>query len=360
MTHRLEVSHDEPKGVVLNSRILWFYSEAYRLTGDESLIAYANHAYRFLSEKCIDKRFGGVYWTMNFDGTPLDTMKHTYNQAFAIYALSAYSRSFDNRDALKLALSLFDIVEECTRDEVFYGDAFTVDWEPALNEALSENGIIAEKTMNTALHLIEAYTELFRISNDSRVETSLKYLLKRTVNNIYDSSVGRLQVFFDYNMNEIGDIHSYGHDIEASWLLDRACEVLDDDELISEVNFVTQRIAENVYSLAFRNNSLINERFGNKVDTNRVWWVQAEAVVGFLNAYHKSGDEKFLDASKDILNFILKYQIDKRCGEWFCELDDSFKPIPNLDMAGLWKCPYHNGRMCIEVIRRIKNLSSQV
>lgn len=355
VTQRLEVMRDAPKGVVLHARILWFYSEAYRLTGDDSLIAYAEHAYRFITEKCIDKSRCGVFWMMHPDGTPADTMKYTYCQAFAVYALSAYARAFGDKEALKIALSLFDCIEECARDEVFYGDAFTVDWESSANNELSENGVSADKTMNTALHLIEAYTELLRVSGERRVETSLRYLLKITVNNIYDNAAGKLRVFFDYNMNEVGDIHSYGHDIEASWLLDRACEVLGDEELSAKLADITLRIADNVYELAFRCGSLFNERDGNKIDTKRVWWVQAEAAVGFLNAYTKSSDERYLRASKDILNFILTYQLDKRSGEWFPELDADFAPIEGFDMAGPWKCPYHTGRMCIELIRRISN-----
>lgn len=355
MTQQLELFCNAPKGVVLISRILWFYSEAYRLSGDSSLKQYADHACRFLSDNCIDRSYGGVYWKMNADGTPLDTMKYTYNQAFAIYALSAYSRAFDDSDALRLAMNLFDVVEECARDEVFYGDSYSEAWNPVQNEALSVGGVIADRTMNTALHLIEAYTELLRVSGDSHVETSLRYLLKIMVNNIYDASAGKLKTFFDYNMNEIRNIHSYGHDIEASWLLDRACEVLNDAAATASIGEITMRMADNIYELAYRSCSLLNERDCGRIDTRRIWWVQAEAVVGFLNAYTKSADERYLTAAKDILNFIMTYHLDKRCGEWFPELDDRFAPVGSFDMASIWKGPYHNGRMLIEVIRRISN-----
>ncbi len=353
MNQNLELFKNADKGVILNSRILWFYSASYIATKDESLKKYADHAYAFLKNCCVDREFGGVYWMMDCNGKPLDTMKHTYNQAFAVYALSVYHQAFSNDEAVSLAMSLYETIEEKAFKNNLYEEAFTRQWEIADNEALSENGIDAKKTMNSILHLIEAYTELLRSTQDLRVKASLKNLLDIVEKYVYDSSSNALYVFFDDEMNVLGDIHSYGHDIEASWLIDRACEVLGDDDIIEKFKKIDLAIAENILSLAFENGALNNERDGTEISKKRVWWVQAEAVVGFLNAYLSSGDEKFLQAANSIFEYIEKYVVDQRCGEWFPDVSFENKPFGDFDMVGPWKCPYHNSRMCIEVMKRL-------
>ncbi len=353
MNQNLELFKDADKGVILNSRILWFYSASYIATKDISLKKYADHAYEFLKNCCIDKEFGGVYWMMDCKGDALDSMKHTYNQAFAVYALSVYHQAFGDDEASKTALWLYDVIEEKAFDGKLYEEAFTRQWTTADNDALSENGIAAKKTMNSILHLIEAYTELLRSTGDARVKKSLAHLLDIVEEYVYDEKNSALRVFFDDDMNVLGDIHSYGHDIEASWLMDRACEVLNDSEYTEKFRKIDLAIAENILDIAFENSSLNNERDGNEISKKRVWWVQAETVVGFLNAYQVSGDEKFLNAANEVFGFIEKYVVDKRSGEWFPDVDINGKPFGDFDMVGPWKCPYHNGRMCIEVMKRL-------
>lgn len=355
MDNDLNVDKTADKGVILTSRILWFYSSCYRTLGDEYLLDNARHAYEFL-KKCVDTVNGGVWWTMTYDGKPSDTMKHTYNQAFAIYALSSYYLASRDKTALDLALELFHTVENKCRDDVAYLEAMSADWKVVPNDALSENGLMADKTMNTVLHLIEAYTVLLEACENgesANIEERLMFLLQITEDKIFNSGQHRLRVFFDRELNEIGDIHSYGHDIEASWLIDRACEVIGERRFMAKWRFIDLRIAENIYNIAFENGAVNNERENDKIDKKRVWWVQAESVVGFVNAYQQGGDKKFLDAADRVFEWIETKQVDKReNSEWWGEVDFDGKPMQTVNMVNPWKCPYHNGRMCIEVINR--------
>ncbi len=353
MSNDLVVDKKGMKGVILNSRILWFYSAAYRTLGDEKLLGNARHAYRFLAEKCLDRENGGVYWAMNYDGTVCDSMKHTYNQAFAIYALSEYYLASKDKEALDTAFILFETVEEKCTDDIAYMEAFSADWKPVPNEALSENGLMADKTMNTVLHLIEGYTKLYEASEDKRVEERLRFLLDITEKKIYDAQNHKLLVFFDRELNVIGDIYSYGHDIEATWLIDRACETLGDDELVFHWREKDLRIAEKIYNAALENGAVNNERENNVISRKRIWWVQAESIVGFINAYQHDPDCKYLDAALTVWDWVKSFQIDRREGsEWWAELDFDGKPITSVTMVNEWKCPYHNGRMCMEIITR--------
>ncbi len=355
MDNGLNVDKTADKGVILTSRILWFYSSCYRTLGDEYLLDNARHAYEFL-KKCVDTVNGGVWWMMTYDGKPSDTMKHTYNQAFAIYALSAYYLASKDKTALDLALELFHTVEDKCRDDVAYLEAMSENWKVVPNDALSENGLMADKTMTTVLHLIEAYTVLLEACENgesAHIEERLMFLLQITEDKIFNSDQNRLRVFFDRELNEIGDIHSYGHDIEASWLIDRACEVIGERRFMAKWRFIDLRIAENIYDIAFENGAVNNERENDKIDKKRVWWVQAESVVGFVNAFQQGGDKKFLDAADKVFEWIETRQTDKReNSEWWGEVDFDGKPMQTVNMVNPWKCPYHNGRMCIEVINR--------
>ncbi|MBP1561331.1 MAG: AGE family epimerase/isomerase [Oscillospiraceae bacterium] len=352
MNNDLEVDKKADKGVILTSRILWFYSSCYRTLGEDYMLDNARHAYEFL-KKCVDRENGGVYWMMTYDGKPADTMKHTYNQAFAIYALSAYYLASKDKSALDLAFELFDTVEAKCTDDIAYLEAMSIDWKLVPNDALSENGLMADKTMNTVLHLIEAYTVLIEASGDERVKARLKFLLDICKTKIFNSEANCLRVFFDRELNQIGDIHSYGHDIEATWLIDRACEVLGDKDIQEEWRKINLRISDNIYYVAYENGAVNNERENEKIDRKRVWWVQAESVVGFTNAYLQGGGDKFIDAAKNVFNWIETKQVDTReNSEWWGEVTFGGEPMPTVDMVNPWKCPYHNGRMCIEIINR--------
>ena len=353
MDYDLSVDKTYEKGCILNSRILWFFSRAYQLIGKENLKKDAEHAYRFLKDYCLDKEYGGVYWSLYHDGKPKDDTKHTYNQAFAVYALSAYYDAAGDQDALETALEIWRLIEEKCRDEGGYLEAFDRAFQPMDNEKLSENGVIAERTMNTLLHLLEAYTELYRVTEKEEVGNQIRYMLDLFEEKVYNRKLGRQEVFFDKNWNSLIDLYSYGHDIEASWLLDRALEVLGDVSYQKRISPLTAEITENIYERALLGDSMPNEAEDGIDDTTRVWWVQAEAVVGFVNGYEKNPEGTcYLEAAEGIWKYICRKLIDKRNGsEWFWAADEDGNPVRK-PIVEPWKCPYHNGRMCFEVIKR--------
>ena len=359
----LNVDKKAVKGVILHSRILWFYSNAYMTLKDPKLLDNAKHAYEFLSEKCYDKEHGGVYWAVNYDGTPNDDMKHSYCQAFFIYALSSYYRASGDKKALELAYEVMALVEKHHADDVAYREKLSRDWTTELaNDELSENGLMADKTMNTTLHLMEAYTELYLADHNAKVLERLKFQLDTTYDKIFDKEHNKLMVFFDREMNEIGDVHSYGHDIEATWLTDRALDVIDDGKYAEKFRDMDKRIAANIAKVAYdsESGSLLNEVDKGVVNRKRIWWVQAESVVGFLNAYQRGyGGREYLDIAEKIWDYIKDYIVDKRPGgEWHAERDDSGNVIPGNNIVDPWKCPYHNGRMCLEVLRRLDEIEN--
>lgn len=357
LSYDLKLDKKAVKGCILNSRILWFFSNAYMVLGDPSLLESATHAYQFLKEHCVDDEFGGVFWSLTYDGKTEDTTKHTYNQAFSIYALASYYDASKNPEALEIAWKLYDLVESKCKDEYGYLEAFTRSFEPEENDKLSENGVIAEKTMNTLLHVFEAYTELYRVTKEEKVAKQIRFMMDIIKDKVFNKEIGRQEVFFDRTWNTLIDLYSYGHDIETAWLVDRGLEVLDDEAYTNMLSPITKIITENIYNRAYIDHSLVNESENGVVDTTRVWWVQAEAVVGFLNGYQKQEDKKFLDASVDIWNYIKKYFIDKRNGsEWFWSVKEDHTPDEK-PIVEPWKCPYHNGRMCFEVLRRMKDAS---
>ncbi len=352
MDCNLKLDKNAPKGVILHSRILWFYSNCYLVLKDERCLENARHCYEFMTKYCVDRKNGGVYWLMNADGTVNDSMKHTYCQAFFVYALASYYDASGDPEALKLAMEIFDTIEEKCTDDVAYLEAMSADWQLIPNDALSENGLMADKTMNTTLHLLEAYTELYRVHKDERVLNRIKFQIGLFLDKIFYADEDRLLVFFDREFKVIGDIHSYGHDIEATWLLDRACEVIGDKELTEKVSAMNKRVVANIAKIAYENNSLNNERENDKISKIRVWWVQAESVVGFLNGYQKYGDEKYLEMATNIWGYIKAELIDKReGGEWLSQIEEDGRPTVK-PVVDPWKCPYHNGRMCLEVLKR--------
>jgi cellobiose epimerase len=353
----LNLHKDAIKGVILNSRILWFFTNAYTTLGDKECLDHATHAYEFLKNHCLDKEFGGVHWSLTYDGKPEDSTKHTYNQAFAIYALASYYGATKDAEALKIAYDLFDLIETKCRDSIGYLEAFDRTFTPVNNDKLSENGLMASKTMNTLLHVFEAYTELYRVDKNEKVAQCLRFQLDQFADVLYNPDRRILEVFFDENMKTISDLNSYGHDIEASWLIDRGCDVLGDEQYTKKLRVVTDALREHILEAAFDGNSLNNECFKGEVDTTKIWWVEAEAILGYINGYQLDNTKKeYLDVAAKIWNFISTYMIDKREGsEWFYDLDKNGVPVSKKEIVGPWKCPYHNGRMCFEVIKRNVN-----
>ncbi|ABX42625.1 AGE family epimerase/isomerase [Lachnoclostridium phytofermentans] len=354
LDYDLQLDKKAVKGCILNSRILWFYSNAYLTLGEEGLLSYAKHAYEFLKNHCYDQTYGGIYWSLNYDGSTYDTTKHTYNQAFAVYALSSYYFATKDEEAINLAKSIIGIMEKKCTDSFGYLEAFDRDFLPIDNELLSENGVIAHKTMNTLLHVFEAYTEYYRVTGDMEIKERLMRMLDIIQIKVYNPNLHRQEVFFDVYMNSILDLHSYGHDIEAAWLIDRGLDVLKEPKYDYLLKPITKDLTNQIYQTAYQDHSLLNESEKGKVNTSRIWWVQAEAVVGFLNGYENDRNEtRYYEAATDIFQFILENVHDKRTGsEWFWEVDKEGKPFNKKPIVEPWKCPYHNGRMCFEILRR--------
>jgi len=346
-----------PKGCIANSRILWSFAAAYRVTGTEDYRKCASHAFSFLTERLLDPEFGGLIWMADYEGNVLDARKHIYNQAFGVYALSEYFRATSDADALKLAQELYRTIEMVGYDEQIgaYREEFDREWNEQPNEMLSGNGVVADITMNTHIHVLEAYTTLYRIWPDPQVRQSLDRLLSILHDRMFDAELGRLNVFFDKNWASLTDVTSFGHDIEASWLIQDAIEAAE----LSNPNYkqMVLALARSVSEHAIQSDgSVMNEQEGGRLDTTRIWWVQAEAMVGFLNAYELTGEARFLELVRKIWSYTSGKLIDPRpAGEWYWSVDGQGNP-DGREIAGPWKCPYHNSRFCMEVLLRLERL----
>ncbi|MCR5149218.1 MAG: AGE family epimerase/isomerase [Eubacterium sp.] len=342
------------KGCILNSRILWFFSNAFLTFKDESCLPYAKQAYEFLKNAFYDKEYGGVYWSVSYDGKPVEDMKHTYNQAFAIYGLSSYYDATKDEEALKLATEIFKLIETKCRDNDGYLEAFTRVFGDEDNDKLSENGVMATRTMNTLLHVMEAYTELYRVSKSEEVKEKIIEILGIFRNKIFNPEKERMEVFFDADYNSLIDLHSFGHDIETAWLIDRTVEVIGAEGTENDMSDITGVLTEKIYRDCFDGNSLPAECCKGVVEETRVWWVECETVIGFLNAYQRSKDEKYLKAAENTWEFIVKYIIDPREGsEWYSDVNKEGAPESRKPIVDAWTCPYHNGRMYFEVVSRL-------
>lgn len=350
----LSVDKQAVKGCILNSRIMWFFSNAYTLLKDESLLDEAKHGFAFMKEHCMDKENGGIFWSLKYDGQPEETLKHTYNQAFAIYALSSYYEASGDEEALSMAKELLRIIEDKCTDADGYLEAFDKEFNIIDNDKLSENGVMADRTMNTLLHVFEAYTELYRVAKVPEAKERLMWIMDVFADKVYNPELHRQEVFFDMNYKPIIDLHSYGHDIETAWLIDRGVEILGEKKYEDKMTPITKDLTAQIYKIAFNGSSLANECEKGVVNIHRIWWVQAETVVGFLNGYKMNPDKpEYLEAAENTWKFIKEHVVDKRNGsEWFWEVDEEGKPYPDRPIVEPWKCPYHNGRMCFEVMKR--------
>jgi cellobiose epimerase len=350
------VEPEAPKGAILNARILWAFSAAYRVLGRSDCRQMADRAFREIADRFYDREFGGVYWSLDAQGRPLDAKKQIYAIGFAIYGLSEYARATGQPEAKELAIRLFNDIEQHSFDPVNNGylEALTREWEPIADMRLSEKDANERKTMNTHLHIIEPYTALYRVWPDEGLKERIKNLLYVFREKIMDKCSGHLQLFFDDYWNSRQDMVSYGHDIEASWLLHEAASVIgeDIDELLPDIVKIAAAASEGYVPGAGMMYEM--HRGSGAIDADRHWWVQAETVVGYLNIYQLTGDEDALRKACETWEFIDKHLVDREGGEWHWSLkaDGSINTVD--DKAGFWKCPYHNSRMCLEIIERIK------
>lgn len=347
---------DAPKGAILNARILWTFSAAFRLLKKPEYLETATRAKRYLLDFFYDKQYGGIFWELNADGTPSDVKKQIYALGFAIYGLSEYARATGDREALEYAVRLFEVIEKYSFDPVQNGyvEALTREWQLIQDMRLSDKDENEKKTMNTHLHILEPYANLYRVWKDERLEKQLRNLIKVFVTRILDAESGHLNLFFEEDWSNKYHIISYGHDIEASWLIHEAALVLGDQQLLAETEPVIVKIARAADEGLNRDGSMIYENFVDKqkVDRELHWWVQAENVVGHINLYQYFHDEDALRKALKCWQFIKENLIDGEGGEWYWSRYADGTVNRKDDKAGFWKCPYHNGRMCMEIIER--------
>lgn len=342
---------DAPRGGILASRLLWTFSSAYRMFGDPAVGEAARLAYLQLRDRFIDREFGGIYWSISPDGSPLETKKQFYAIAFAIYGLSEYYRATGEREALELATGLYRDIEAHSLDPVRGGylEAAGRDWSPIADVRLSARDRNDAKTMNTHLHILEGYTGLFRVWPDDGLRRSLTGLAELFLERIVRPD-GHLGLFFNEAWESQSEAFSYGHDIETSWLLCETAEVLGDSKLQARVEECSRLMAAASADGLRPNGGMVYEfdpSSGGR-DESFQWWVQAETVVGCLNQYRLLGDLEWLDRALGAWEFIRSSMLNPD-GEWYWSINPDGSPNTVDDRAGFWKCPYHNGRMCMEV-----------
>ena len=380
---------DADKGAILNARILWTFSAAYRVLGKSEYLAMATRAKEYIMEHFIDPEYGGVYWSVDYMGNPVDTKKQFYAIGFVIYGMSEYARATGDREALDYALQLFDCIEEHAFDSEHNGyiEACTREWGEIADMRLSELDANYPKSQNTHLHIIEPYTNLLRCLKELQAKESCDYVpaigsvlpigisvpmetvlcVEGALRNIIDIFTDKilnpethhLDLFFDMDWTRgAGQLESYGHDIECSWLMHEAALVLGDAQVLAKVEPIVREVAKASEKGLRPDGSMIHEA---NLDTGHVdddlhWWVQAENVVGWVNLYQHFGDEDALQKALHCWEYIKQNLIDYEHGEWFWSRhpDGTLNTVD--DKAGFWKCPYHNGRMCLEIIERYETL----
>jgi cellobiose epimerase len=350
-----------PKGSVLNARILWSFSAAYNQDQTAYYLDLAQRAYEYIVDHFIDHEHGGVYWTVDYQGKPLDTKKQVYAIAFTIYGLSEYYIASKDEGAKDWAIRLYHLLVEKSFDaeQTGYFEAFDRKWQPISDLRLSAKDANEKKTMNTHLHVLEGYTNLYRIWPDGGLRKQILTLLYDFIDHFIDPKKHTLNLFFDENWKLRSNLISYGHDIEAAWLVLRAAEIIGDDKLTGQLQAIAVDIAKATEKGLDKDGGMWYEYepADNRLIKEKHWWVQAEAMIGYWNAYQISGDEKYAQLSLNNWIFVKDKILDEKNGEWHWGINQHGHLMPDEDKAGLWKCPYHNTRACIEIINRINSIA---
>jgi mannobiose 2-epimerase len=353
-----KVYPEAEKGGILNARILWTYSAAYRIYKDTSYLRLATRARDYILAHFIDRQFGGAYRSVNAKGEPADTRKQIYTNSFFIYGMAEYARATGDQTALQAAKDIFKALETYALDREANGyfEVFTRDWKRSHDRLIGESTDLDEKTMNTHLHLMEAYSNLYRVWPDPLMKERLGNMVNIFIDHIVDKKTAHLVCFMDRNWKRTSMVDSYGHDIEASWLLYEAAGLLNDKELLTRVRALSPRIADAASEGLQPDGSIVYEKdlATGHMATERSWWPQSEAIVGYLNTYELTGDQKYLQRSFDCWKYTRDHLIDRKNGGWYSGVSES-GVVSRADKAGFWTCPYHNGRMCMEVVERVKH-----
>jgi mannobiose 2-epimerase len=361
LTNDLEVDRSAERGALLTTRILWTFSAAYARYRDPAYLAMAEHAYEDLRLHFRDAEFGGYWWSVSADGSVLRDRKQVYGQAFAVYALTEYHAATGRRGPLDEAIATHRLIEAHARERHGgYLEAFGRAWEPIADMRLSNVDLNEPKSQNTHLHVMEAYTRLLVAWPDPGLRGILRDLVEIMLTRIVDPATAHLGLFFSEDWTPRCDRVSYGHDIEAAWLLTWAADILGDPVLAARVRALAVRIAGVTLAEGVDADGGVYNQGGpaGLTDTNKEWWPQAEAVVGFLNAYQISGEGRYLDAALRAWDFIEGCLVDRTHGEWFRGVTRDGRPLGGELKVSFWKCPYHNGRTGLEATRRLRELSS--
>jgi mannobiose 2-epimerase len=358
--HNLEVDNEVPRFSILCARILWAFSSAYRKLGNEEYLDAARYAYEYLTGIFWDQTYGGVYWSVNKNGQPVSDRKHQYAQTFAIYGLSEYYRATQDIQSLKYAQDIFVLCDQHAYDSKFGGyiEANDQAWQPLEDMRLSDKDINSCKSMNTMLHLLEALTNLRRSWPDDLLYERHKGMLVSFLNHIFDPDNDHLKLFFDEQWNSLSQRISFGHDIEASWLLCEAAELIDDIEVKEQTQNIAVRLAKSVLQQGMNpaGNVIFEGRIKDSFEGSELsWWPQVEGMVGFINAYQITGDVKYADAALRIFEFIQNNFIDREHGGWYKEISLKGTPIDSSYKIGPWEGPYHHTRACLEIIERLSD-----
>ncbi len=356
----LKIDNHAGKGLILNARILWTFAAMYRFDNKPEYLELAKRAYDYMNRHFWDTRFGGVFWMVDYLGQCADDSKKIYGQAFYIYALAEYYLATKDADALERANEMYDLIEKHSFDKVHggYCEVCSRDWSVAEGARLSDKDMNEKKSMNNHLHVIESYTNLYRCEQDTQVAQKILGLIDNFRNHIIDPKTFHFNHFFDDVWKPKSDSYTFGHDIEGSWLLYEAAEVLENQKLKKELADIAIKMAEVVLKEGIdKDGGLLYEgRAEQIINSDKEWWPQAEAVVGFLNAYQLSGKEQFLKAALNCWDFIDRCIVDHKGGEWFMKTSRDGTPNLTDPKVGEWKCSYHNTRMCIEVINRLNTI----
>jgi len=350
-----KIYEDAPKGSVLNSRILWTFSAAYNLTNKPAYLQTAERAFKYISRYFVDKEYGGIYWSVDKRGDPLDTKKQIYALSFAVYGLSEYFVASKDERAKQLAIDLYKVIVDRSYDKLNGGyiEALTRDWKEISDLRLSAKDSNEKKSMNTHLHVLEGFANLYKIWPDEILKKRIAELINIFLDHIIDPDTNHLILFFDEVWNPKSNIVSYGHDIEAAWLVQEAAEIIHDEALLQKVKERSVKVAEASERGLDKDGGLWYEKEADHLIKEKHWWPQAEAMVGFYNSYQVTSDPSFLEKSLNSWKFIQKHILDKKDGEWYWGVKEDYSKMEGEDKVGLWKCPYHNGRACLEILKRL-------
>ena len=364
LSNDLKPDRTQPKGLIVNSRILWAFSAVHQARPEKLFRQMADRAFDCVMNRFWDTQYGGAFWRLDDTGRVIDDSKKIYGQAFYIYALAEYHRAFGAPAALARAKELFELIEQHAHDPNHGGyiEVRRRDWSEAGPDArLSDKDMNEKKSMNNHLHLLEAYTNLYRVWKEPRVAERLRELIQLFALRILDSRTKHFNHFFDEEWRVRSNSYTFGHDIEGTWLLCEAAEVLGDAVLLKQTGAVALPMAEVVLKEGIDADGALRYegRGGKIIDAGKECWPQAEAVVGFLNAFQLSGDAKFFEAARRVWDFVENRLVDRVHGEWFWRITPEGGVDTTLPKVNEWKGPYHGSRMCLETLRRLHAVSER-